>query len=134
MTSSPPTSWYRKIYHNDNYRCVYCGKDMLKVFDLWLSLEVDHIIPQSKGGNNEPNNLVTSCNVCNKYKSSYLSKLYKSDITVLNEPKKRNAILNDIRKHILNKRLEHQIRWIEAQNDYENNIIMEVDENGNAHY
>lgn len=134
MTSSPPTSWYRKIYHNDNYRCVYCGKDMLKELDLWLSLEVDHIIPQSKGGNNESNNLVTSCNVCNKYKSSYLSKKYNSDITVLNNSEKRNEILNEIREHILQKRIVHQIRWIEAQNDFDNNLIREVDIYGNAHY
>lgn len=133
MTTSPPTSWYRKVYHNDKYRCVYCGKDMLKDLDLWLSLEVDHIIPKSKGGNDDLNNLVTSCNVCNKYKSNYLSVKYNSDISVLINAVKRNEILDDIRRHILNKRLIHQIRWIKAQNDYENNII-ESDENGNTHY
>lgn len=134
MTSSPPTSWYRKIYHNDNYRCVYCGKNMLKELDLWLSLEVDHIIPQSKGGNNDSNNLVTSCNVCNKYKSNYLSKKFNTDITALNDVNKRDEILDDIREHILKTRLIHQKRWIEAQYDYDKNIIREVDKFGKTHY
>lgn len=134
MSTSPPTSWYRKIYHKDNYRCVYCGKNMLNELDSWLSIEIDHIIPQGAGGTNDSSNLVTSCHICNKYKSDHLSKKYNGDMLALKNSIKRNEILNEIRNHILNKRLIHQIRWIEAQNDFDSNTIKDMDDSGNTHY
>lgn len=39
-----------------NYTCVYCGRE---------ANEADHIIPKSKGGKDELNNLVAACKKCN---------------------------------------------------------------------
>lgn len=50
-----------KIFIRDKYECQYCGSKE--------DLEVDHIIPLSKGGNNEDDNLITACHTCNKLKS-----------------------------------------------------------------
>lgn len=50
-----------KIFIRDKYECQYCGSKE--------DLEVDHIIPLSKGGNNEDDNLITACHSCNKLKS-----------------------------------------------------------------
>lgn len=128
------TSWYRKVYHKDKYYCVYCGKEMLRSLEYWLSLEVDHIIPQSKGGSDDLINLVTSCNVCNKYKSNYYSKEINATMTDLSKTKSRNIILNDIINHIQKKRTLHKNRWIDAQKDYDNDVIRDVDERGRKHY
>ena len=49
------------IYNRDNNRCVYCGSK--------YNLEVDHIIPISKGGKSTPDNLQTLCKRCNYEKS-----------------------------------------------------------------
>lgn len=51
------------IFKRDNFQCVYCGKTPPEV-----TLEVDHIEPVSKGGDNDINNLVTSCFDCNRGK------------------------------------------------------------------
>jgi len=56
--------WYslrKTIFERDNYTCKYCGIRGGK-------LEVDHIIPISSGGTDDPNNLITSCRRCNRQK------------------------------------------------------------------
>ena len=51
----------RKIMERDKYRCKLCGDHK--------DLEIDHIIPVSKGGSNEASNLQTLCKLCNIRKS-----------------------------------------------------------------
>ena len=55
------------VLKRDNFRCVYCG-----VTSKEARLEVDHIIPFAKGGSNDPINLQTLCQECNKGKSDRL--------------------------------------------------------------
>lgn len=54
-----------KILSRDKFTCQYCGSSAPEVV-----LEVDHIIPKSKGGGNEETNLVTACKKCNLGKSN----------------------------------------------------------------
>jgi CRISPR/Cas system Type II protein with McrA/HNH and RuvC-like nuclease domain len=51
----------KMVFKRDNYTCQYCGKSGCK-------LEADHIIPFSKGGGNNIENLTTSCVKCNRQK------------------------------------------------------------------
>ena len=51
------------IFKRDNFRCQYCGKSSPEVV-----LEVDHVVPVSKGGTNDFDNLITSCRECNRGK------------------------------------------------------------------
>lgn len=56
--------WYRiikAVFKRDNYTCQYCGK-------VGGKLEADHIIPFSKGGTDDMDNLVTACRKCNRQK------------------------------------------------------------------
>lgn len=56
-----------QIKKRDNYTCQKCG---LSTYDEpHLLLEVDHIIPISKGGLSEADNLITLCWQCNRLKS-----------------------------------------------------------------
>ena len=50
------------IYKRDNYRCKKCGSTE--------NLEIDHIIPISRGGKSTYSNLQTLCHKCNKEKGS----------------------------------------------------------------
>jgi 5-methylcytosine-specific restriction endonuclease McrA len=54
------------ILVRDKFKCQYCGR---KVIDN-IVLHVDHLIPVSKGGTNNPNNLITSCSECNQGKGA----------------------------------------------------------------
>lgn len=51
------------IYLRDSFRCVYCCEDLHGAHPADITL--DHIVPDSDGGTNEPSNLVTACRSCN---------------------------------------------------------------------
>ncbi len=57
----------RNIYYRDNNTCQYCGKHF-KTKDLNL----DHIVPRSRGGKEEWGNLVCACISCNIKKGNKL--------------------------------------------------------------
>lgn len=58
-----------EILQRDNFTCQYCGKNTKEDK---IKLEIDHKIPISKGGSNNPHNLITSCSECNRGKGSIL--------------------------------------------------------------
>lgn len=62
------------IYYRDGYRCCRCGKKT-------DNLEIDHIVPISKGGKTHPDNLQTLCKKCNKEKSNII----ESGTTLFND-------------------------------------------------
>ena len=53
-----------EVFKRDKFTCQYCGESAPNVI-----LEIDHIIPVSKGGGNEIMNLITSCRDCNRGKT-----------------------------------------------------------------
>lgn len=54
-----------KVFERDGFSCQYCGKRPPEVI-----LHIDHIIPVSKGGEDEIENLLTACADCNLGKAS----------------------------------------------------------------
>lgn len=69
----------RNIYEHYGYKCCYCGKkfptDMLNL---------DHVVPRSRGGKTEWKNVVTSCITCNLKKGSSLP--HEAGMKLLIEP------------------------------------------------
>ena len=59
-----------QIFRRDGFRCVYCGFDG-NTFAGWVFLAVDHFKPKSRGGSDEPDNLVTACVSCNHMKGAF---------------------------------------------------------------
>ena len=55
----------QKIRTEAGNRCGYCLS--LQKYVLGV-LEIDHIIPQAKGGTDDPDNLWLACRLCNGYK------------------------------------------------------------------
>tara|TARA_B110000046_G_scaffold154358_1_gene164269 strand:+ start:2510 stop:3019 length:510 start_codon:yes stop_codon:yes gene_type:complete len=62
------------IFKRDGYVCVYCGNDKRK------NLTIDHVVPQSKGGPNTWDNLVSACKRCNNQKASLTLEEYGKPI------------------------------------------------------
>lgn len=92
-----------KIFQRDLFTCNYCGSKPPMVV-----LEVDHIIPVVKGGDNMEENLITSCFDCNRGKSTKsLTQIPESkslNLELLKEKelqlKEYNKIVEKIRKRI----------------------------------
>ena len=60
-----------QVFARDKYTCVYCGAK-------GVELHCDHVIPISKGGSNEMDNLTTSCQKCNLVKGKRSSQEFNS--------------------------------------------------------
>lgn len=55
-----------EVLKRDGYTCKYCGTTA----DDGAKLTVDHVIPRTLGGSNDPSNLVAACRDCNYGKAS----------------------------------------------------------------
>lgn len=55
----------RNVYLRDDYTCQYCGRQQAA-----KDLNLDHVMPRSRGGRATWENLVTSCKHCNFKKGS----------------------------------------------------------------
>lgn len=55
----------RNIYEHYNYRCNYCGNKFTT-----SELNLDHVLPRSRGGKTDWANVVTSCIPCNLRKGN----------------------------------------------------------------
>jgi hypothetical protein len=67
----------RKVRKRFEERCAYCqSRESLSV----VTFEVEHIIPVSRGGQAEFENLCLACPSCNRHKSNRVSALTSSGI------------------------------------------------------
>jgi len=73
MSAKPSRS---AIYKRDNNKCQYCGATK--------KLTIDHIIPKSKGGTDDWDNLVVACSSCNTKKGNKL--LEQSGLKLVKKP------------------------------------------------
>ncbi len=81
-----------------NRQCAYCGKED-------VPLEVEHIIPKSRGGSNRVDNLTISCHNCNQEKDSQTAKEfgYPNVQKQAKQTLKSTAFMNIVRWKIVNK-------------------------------
>ena len=69
----------RNVYLRDGHRCQYCGR--MPSVD---GLNLDHVVPHSRGGTHSWDNLVTSCRECNLRKGGALP--HECGMTPLSPP------------------------------------------------
>tara|TARA_R110002020_G_scaffold29001_4_gene91841 strand:- start:1246 stop:1746 length:501 start_codon:yes stop_codon:yes gene_type:complete len=71
----------RNILLRDENRCQYCSKTFREE-----DLTIDHVIPKSKGGSSEWDNVVAACHDCNQRKSHFL--LENAPVSLIRSPKR----------------------------------------------
>lgn len=101
-----------EMFKRDSFTCQYCGQSAPNVV-----LEVDHLLPVSKGGDNDILNLITSCWTCNNGKSNILL----TDNTMLEKQKAQLDELNEKRLQ-----LEMMIEWRESLNNLDDDIAQKI--------
>lgn len=72
------------LFKRDKYQCQYCG-----IKPGWAELNIDHIIPKSRGGKSCWTNCVISCVDCNTYKKNRTPE--EAGMKLRKEPKKPKA-------------------------------------------
>ncbi len=63
LTSTEWQALRSRVFERDGYLCAYCGKPT-------TNPHCDHVIPVSRGGTNDADNLVTACARCNLSKGN----------------------------------------------------------------
>lgn len=86
-----------EVLKRDKFTCQYCGRSAPDVI-----LEIDHIQPVSKGGDNSIINLITSCRDCNRGKTNK----ELSDDTAVKKQKQQLDDMADRREQI-----EMMVAW-----------------------
>ena len=101
-----------EVFKRDKFTCQYCGKSAPDVV-----LEIDHIKPVSKGGNNSMLNLVTSCFECNRGKTN----VELSDDSVVKKQEKQLQELAQRREQ-----LDMLLSWRACLSSLEDDYIQAV--------
>ena len=71
----------RNLFARDGHRCQYCGQRFVT-----SDLSIDHVVPQSRGGDNTWENLVCACVSCNSRKGS--RKPEQAGMSLVREPRR----------------------------------------------
>lgn len=79
-----------KTYEKCGGKCAYCGKD-LKIIQ---NMQVDHIVPKKKGGEDKLENYNPSCRSCNHYKRSSSLEYFRVMLKTLHSRLKKEYIFN----------------------------------------
>lgn len=101
-----------EVFKRDKFTCQYCGKSAPDVV-----LEVDHIKPVSKGGNNSMLNLVTACFECNRGKTN----VELSDDSVVKKQEKQLQELAERREQ-----LDMLLEWRAGLSNLEEDCVQAV--------
>jgi 5-methylcytosine-specific restriction endonuclease McrA len=80
-----PLNLRRRVIERDGLHCVYCDDDLSN-----KEIHMDHVIPESQGGNTTYNNLQVTCRKCNLDKGilsedEFTNKLRTRAINILNK-------------------------------------------------
>jgi 5-methylcytosine-specific restriction endonuclease McrA len=79
-----PQSVQDEVFMRDGGRCTFIGDDGVQCDSMW-NLEIDHIVPFAKGGNNSPDNLRLLCAMNNRlaaeheYRMEFMKKFYRRE-------------------------------------------------------
>lgn len=100
------------VFKRDSFRCQYCGATSPDVL-----LEIDHINPVAKGGDNDITNLLTACQACNSGKSD---KTLDENTTVA----KARTQLDQLQER--REQLEMMMSWMEGLRDIQDETTSRV--------
>lgn len=103
-----------EVFKRDKFTCAYCGRKAPDVV-----LEVDHINPVAKGGDDNITNLITSCYDCNRGKRDIPLQLNEA----VEKQRKQMELLQEKREQ-----LEMLFEWkksLDGLKDYKNNLFIE---------
>lgn len=123
-----------EVFKRDKFTCAYCGRKAPDII-----LEVDHIAPVAKGGDNNITNLITSCIDCNRGKRDVplhvnetlekqrvqmeLLQEKREQLEMLFEWKKSLNELDEYKDNLFINYIEEKIKPLSLKKNYQANIL-----------
>lgn len=74
----------KEVAERANHKCEYC---QIHMDDMFLSFELDHILPIKHGGSSEIENLALACPHCNQHKGSDFATIVNAEVVRLFNPR-----------------------------------------------
>jgi 5-methylcytosine-specific restriction endonuclease McrA len=79
-TLKPSSKAQRRIAHERSQgRCAYCGRELTLGAKNWI---VEHVVSRSRGGTDDPRNLVAACTLCNRRKTFHTPNEWREAIAL----------------------------------------------------
>ena len=103
MSNYQQTKWYKELKYG-NSECIYCG-EIIEIDQF----TVDHVIPRSKGGQDNPENCKPCCKFCNTLKGHM-------DLDEFNEKYPKDKIVK-LKKYTDSKRSLNESEFLDSVRD-----------------
>lgn len=105
LTALHEVGWFKgklllRVLARADFRCEYCGQDLIASFNECFNAQKDHVVPQKLGGKDVEENLAACCLTCNALKWDY-------------EPQghTREEKVADAARHIQEERAKQKTLW-----------------------
>ena len=72
---NPTANKRQRIYNKTDGRCAYCGCEINL-----RNMQIDHVIPKSRGGSSDEKNLLPVCRSCNHRKGSSTLEYFRHEV------------------------------------------------------
>lgn len=77
----------QKIYDKYNGHCAYCGCELG-----YKDMQVDHVIPLRRGGDDDIENMLPACRSCNHYKGTLTAEEFREYVSKIPVRLQRDSI------------------------------------------
>ena len=75
------------VYNKMSGRCAYCGEPIA-----FGAMQVDHVVPLRKGGEDTLENMLPACRSCNHYKSTLTVEQFRAAVARMPEVLARDSV------------------------------------------
>lgn len=98
-------NWYTRtiyLYNVQKGKCYYCENLLYSeaIQDVAMDIDIDHLIPVSRGGKNSLDNFRLTCKSCNNQKSDLTETEYRTALKAIADGKIQKKDINDYGKYM----------------------------------
>ena len=111
-----------RVYNMYGGLCAYCGRHIR-----YEDMQVDHMVPLYNGGEDNEENYVPACRMCNHYKSTYTVEKLREQLGMLQRRLRKDYIYRLALQYGLVREMENKVTvFFEKKREREEELAMET--------